>query len=185
MFSYFENLLKPFPPELPSRPPATLFEFCWHYTRGVWPWIFFTSFLVTVLAILEVMLFGFLGSIIDWLTEADKEHFLEQEGDTLILIAAVVLIALPVLSLMLSLVSHQTVMGNYPMRIRWLAHRYLLRQSFGFYQDEFAGRVATKVMQTALGVREAVMKLTDVLVYLSTQISEKAILLPDLGVTSF
>ena len=165
MFSYFENLLKPFPPELPSRPPATLFEFCWHYTRGVWPWIFFTSFLVTVLAILEVMLFGFLGNIIDWLTEADKEHFLEQEGDTLILIAAVVLIALPVLSLMLSLVSHQTVMGNYPMRIRWLAHRYLLRQSFGFYQDEFAGRVATKVMQTALGVREAVVKLTDVLVY--------------------
>ena len=83
MFSYIENLLKPFPPELPTRPPATLFEFCWHYTRGVWPWIFFTSFLVTVLAILEVVLFGFLGNLIDWLTETDKEHFLEQEGDTL------------------------------------------------------------------------------------------------------
>ena len=166
MFSYFENLLKPFPPELPSRPPATLFQFCWHYTRGVWPWIFITSFLVTVLAIFEVMLFGFLGSIIDWLTTADKEHFLEQEADTLILIAAVVLIVLPLLSFLLSLISHQTVMGNYPMRIRWLAHRYLLRQSFGFYQDEFAGRVATKVMQTALGVRETVMKLTDVLVYI-------------------
>jgi ATP-binding cassette subfamily B multidrug efflux pump len=166
MFSYFENLLKPFPPELPSRPPATLFQFCRHYTRGVWPWIFITSFLVTVLAIFEVMLFGFLGSIIDWLTTADKEHFLEQEGETLIVIAAVVLIVLPLLSFLLSLISHQTVMGNYPMRIRWLAHRYLLRQSFGFYQDEFAGRVATKVMQTALGVRETVMKLTDVLVYI-------------------
>ncbi len=153
MFSFFENLLKPFPPELPSRPPATLFQFCWHYTRGVWPWIFITSFLVTVLAIFEVMLFGFLGSIIDWLTTADKEQFLEQEGDTLILIAGVVLIVLPLLSVLLSLITHQTVMGNYPMRIRWLAHRYLLRQSFGFYQDEFAGRVATKVMQTALGVR--------------------------------
>jgi len=165
MFSYFENRLKPFPPELPSRPPATLFAFCWHYTRGVWPWIFLTSLLVTLLAVLEVMLFGFLGNIIDWLSEVDKDRFLELEGDKLILIAAVVLIALPLLSLLLSLVSHQTVMGNYPMRIRWLAHRYLLRQSFGFYQDEYAGRVATKVMQTALGVREAVMKLTDVMVY--------------------
>jgi ATP-binding cassette subfamily B multidrug efflux pump len=166
MLSYFENRLNPFPPELPTRPPATLFAFCWHYTRGVWPWIFLTSFLVTVLAILEVMLFGFLGNIIDWLGEIDKDRFLELEGDKLILISGVVLIALPLLSFLLSLVSHQTVMGNYPMRIRWLAHRYLLRQSFGFYQDEYAGRVATKVMQTALGVREAVMKLTDVMVYI-------------------
>ncbi len=165
MLSYFEKRLNPFPPELPSRPPASLFAFCWHYTRGVWPWIFLTSLIVTVLAILEVMLFGFLGNIIDWLSEVDKERFLELEGDKLIVIGAVVLIAIPLLSFLLSLVSHQTVMGNYPMRIRWLAHRYLLRQSFGFYQDEFAGRVATKVMQTALGVREAVMKLTDVLVY--------------------
>ena len=53
------------------------------------------------------------------------------------------------------------------MRIRWMAHRYLLRQSFGFYQDEFAGRIATKVMQTALGIRETVMKLADVVVYVS------------------
>ena len=165
MFAYFENLLKPFPAELPSRPPATLFAFCWHYTRGVWPWIFLISFLVAVLAVLEVMLFGFLGNIIDWLSQADRQSFLEQEGDTLILIGFVVLICMPLCGLLLSLVSHQTVMGNYPMRIRWLAHRYLLRQSFGFYQDEYAGRIATKVMQTALGVREAVVKLTDVMVY--------------------
>ena len=166
MFSYFENRLNPFPPELPSRPPASLFAFCWHYTRGVWPWIFLISLLVTLIAILEVILFGFLGNIIDWLSEIDRDQFLELEGDRLVMLAAVVLIALSLLSFLLSLVSHQTVMGNYPMRIRWLAHRYLLRQSFGFYQDEYAGRVATKVMQTALGVREAVMKLTDVMVYI-------------------
>ncbi|MEM7562876.1 MAG: ABC transporter ATP-binding protein [Pseudomonadota bacterium] len=165
MFSFFENLLKPFPPELPSRPPATLFAFCWHYTRGVWPWLCIASLLVTTLAIVEVSLFGFLGNIIDWLSEVDKDVFLEQEGDTLLLIGAVVLFAVPGLAFLFALVSNQTVMGNYPMRIRWMAHRYLLRQSFGFYQDEFAGRVATKVMQTALGVREAVMKCADVVVY--------------------
>ena len=125
------------------------------------------ALLVTVVAAIEVLLFGFLGNIIDWLTQVDKENFLQEQGQTLILIGVVVLIALPLFSLLLSLVSHQTIIGNYPMRIRWQAHRYLLRQSFGFYQDEFAGRVATKVMQTALGVREAVMKMADVLVYVS------------------
>ncbi|MDR8300597.1 ABC transporter ATP-binding protein, partial [Acinetobacter baumannii] len=57
------------------------------------------------------------------------------------------------------------ILGNYPMSIRWLAHRYLLKQSLGFYQNEFAGRIATKVMQTALAVRETATKLLDVMVY--------------------
>ena len=165
MFSYFEKLIQPFPPEPPSCPPASLWAFCWHYTRGIWPWLLVMSVLVALIAIIEVSLFGFLGNIVDWLAEADRETFLEEEGDTLIWISLLVLIALPLLSLLASLVTHQTLMGNYPMRIRWMAHQYLLRQSFGFYQDEFAGRVATKVMQSALGVRDAVMKLADVMVY--------------------
>jgi len=123
------------------------------------------SIVVTVAAAIEVLIFSFLGDVVDWLSEADKATFLEQEGDRLILFSLIILLAMPLLTLLFSLLSHQTILGNYPMRIRWQAHRYLLRQSFGFYQDEFAGRVATKVMQTALGVREAVMKLTDVMVY--------------------
>ena len=167
MFSYFEKQLNPYPPEIPENPPATLVAFCIHYTKGVWAWIFIMALLVTVVAAMEVLLFGFLGNIIDWLTQVDKENFLQEQGQTLFFIGAVVLIALPLFSLLLSLVSHQTIIGNYPMRIRWQAHRYLLRQSFGFYQDEFSGRVATKVMQTALGIREAVMKMADVMVYVS------------------
>jgi len=80
MFSYFENLLKPFPPELPDKPPANLFAFCRHYTRGVWPWIFLMSLLVATVAVIEVMLFSFLGSLNDWLAGADKDKFLQQEG---------------------------------------------------------------------------------------------------------
>jgi ATP-binding cassette subfamily B multidrug efflux pump len=165
MFAFFERLLPPFPPDVPDRPPATLIAFCRHYTRGAWRWIFLTALLVAAIASIEVLLFGFLGNVIDWLSNADKAMFLQRERNTLIVIGAVVLFALPLLSLLAGLVSHQTILGNYPMRIRWLAHRYLLRQSFGFYQDEFAGRIATKVMQTALGVREAVMKMFDVLTY--------------------
>ena len=72
---------------------------------------------------------------------------------------------LPLLVLIHSLLVHQTLLGNYPMVIRWLAHRYLLKQSLSFYSNDFAGRIATKVMQTSLAVRETVMKLLDVLVY--------------------
>ncbi len=165
MFSFFERLVEPFPPEVPSRPPATLWAFCWHYTQGIWPWLAMMSLLVACIAVVEVLLFGFLGSIVDWLATADRETFIEREGDTLVVISLVVLFVMPALSLLASLLTHQTLMPNYPMRIRWMAHQYLLRQSFGFHQNEFAGRVATKVMQTALGVREAVMKLADVMIY--------------------
>ncbi len=167
MFAFFEKLVEPFPPDPPARPPSSLWAFCWHYTRGVWPWLAVMSVLVAVVAVIEVSLFGFLGNIVDWLATADRETFLEEEGGTLLWIGLLVLIALPGLNLLASLVMHQSLMGNYPMRIRWMAHQYLLRQSFGFYQDEFAGRVATKVMQSALGVRDAVMKLADVMVYVS------------------
>lgn len=167
MFSFFEKLIEPFPPEPPARPPASLWAFCWHYTRGIWPWLAVMSVLVALIAVIEVGLFGFLGNIVDWLASADRETFLEEEGGTLVWVSLLVLVALPLLSLLAALVTHQGLMGNYPMRIRWMAHQYLLRQSFGFYQDEFAGRVATKVMQSALGVRDAVMKLADVMVYVS------------------
>ena len=79
--------------------------------------------------------------------------------------AFVVVVLLPSMAFVQSLFHQQTLMGNYPMRIRWDVHRYLLKQSMTFYQDEFAGRIATKLMQTALAVRECVIKLIDVLNY--------------------
>ena len=79
--------------------------------------------------------------------------------------AFIVLVVLPGTVWIHSLLNQQTLMGNYPMRIRWQVHRYLLKQSMTFYQDEFAGRIATKLMQTALAVRECVIKLIDVLNY--------------------
>ncbi len=88
-----------------------------------------------------------------------------------------VLIVVPLLVTLHSLIVHQTLLGNYPMSIRWMAHRYLLRQSISFYQDEFAGRIATKVMQTALSVRETVMKLLDVLVYISVYFTSMVVMI--------
>ena len=106
-------------------------------------------------------------NVVDWLSTADRSTFLERESDQLYWMGFMILLFIPGLKLLWSLVIHQTVIGNYPMIIRWQAHRYMLGQSMGFYQDEFAGRVATKVMQSALGVRETVMKILDVFAYVT------------------
>ncbi|MEL6921782.1 MAG: ABC transporter ATP-binding protein [Pseudomonadota bacterium] len=165
MLSWFEKRINPFPDERPTQPPATLGAFLWHYTKPVWPFLAFTSVLIAAISGLQVMLFAFLGSVVDWLSNADPETFLQEEANGLFWMGFVILVALPILSFIHTILMHQTLFGNYPMIMRWKAHRYMLGQSFGFYQDEFAGRVATKVMQTSLGVRETVVKLVDVFIY--------------------
>ena len=165
MFRWFEKRLDPFPPQEPVEPPKTLIAFCLHYTRGAWPYIAVTGLLITAIALAEVWMFGFLGSIVDWLSVQNRETFLQTEGWKLAGMAFVVVFLLPSMAFLQSLFHQQTLMGNYPMRIRWDVHRYLLKQSMTFYQDEFAGRIATKLMQTALAVRECVIKLIDVLNY--------------------
>jgi ATP-binding cassette subfamily B multidrug efflux pump len=166
MLSFFEKLIKPFPSEEPNQPPKGVFAFCRHYSRGIEVPLLLMAVLTASLAMLEVSLFSFMGELVEWLATKDKETFWQEESETLITMGAIVLIALPLLVFIHAAIIHQTLLGNYPMVIRWLAHRYLLKQSLGFYQDEFSGRIATKVMQTSLAVRETVIKLLDVMVYI-------------------
>jgi ATP-binding cassette subfamily B multidrug efflux pump len=165
MFSFFERLTEPFPAKHPEQPPKSILAFCRYYSQGMWPVIICVSILSACIAILEVSLFGYLGQLVDWFAERDRDTFLQEESGSLIWMGLIVLVILPSLIVIQSLLSHQALMGNFPMKIRWQAHRYLVGQSLSFFQNEFAGRVATKVMQTALSVREAVMKTLDILVY--------------------
>ncbi|MAY43622.1 MULTISPECIES: ABC transporter ATP-binding protein [unclassified Neptuniibacter] len=165
MFSFFERLIPAFPPAEPGQPPKGIYAFCRHYTKGAEGPLILMSLLTATIAILEVTLFGFMGQLVDWLSTQDRESFLNQQADTLLLMSLVPLVALPLAGLLHSLITHQTLLGNYPMSIRWLAHRYLLKQSVSFYANDFAGRISTKVMQTALSVRESVMKLLDVMMF--------------------
>jgi ATP-binding cassette, subfamily B, multidrug efflux pump len=167
MFRWFEQRLDPFPAEEPQEPPRTLVAFCLHYTKGSWPYLIPAAILMALIAMTEVWMFSFLGNIVDWLAERDRSTFLQEEGWRLAGMAFIVLVGLPLMVLAHSLLQQQTLLGNYPMRIRWQVHRYLLKQSMTFYQDEFAGRIATKLMQTALAVRECVIKMFDVANYVT------------------
>jgi ABC-type multidrug transport system, ATPase and permease components len=180
MFTFFEKLIKPFPPQDPQQPPKTLFAFCRHYTRGIEIHLLFMALLTGAVAVMEVSLFGFLGELVDKLNAHTPTSLFAESGKELIVMAVVILLALPCAVFLHSTVIHQTLLGNYPMRIRWQAHRYLLGQSLSFYQNEFAGRVATKVMQTALAVRETVMKLLDVMLYVAVYFTGMLILVASL-----
>ncbi|MBF7074061.1 ABC transporter ATP-binding protein [Glaciecola sp. MH2013] len=166
MFSFFEKLTKPFPDSAPGKPPKDFVAFCRYYSTGMWPVLISVSCISAVVAMLEVSLFGYMGQLVDWFATRDRATFLQEEMSSLIWMGAVVLVLLPALVILESALTHQSLLGNFPMRIRWQAHRYLLGQSLSFYQDEFAGRVATKVMQTALSVRETVMKIMNLAVYI-------------------
>jgi len=165
MFGWFEKRLDPFPVAEPVEPPRALLAFCWHFTRPAWPFVLLAAVLMALIAIIEVWMFGFLGHIVDWLSMQNRETFLQTEWWKLAGMALIVGVALPLLVALSSFNTYQTLFGNYPMRIRWQVHRYLLKQSMAFYQDEFAGRIATKLMQTALAVRETVIKFAEVLNY--------------------
>jgi ATP-binding cassette subfamily B multidrug efflux pump len=166
LFSWFERRLDPYPPAEPAQPPRGIVAFCLHYSRGAKKWLVLMACLSAVIAVSEVSLFGFLGSLVDWLGNTDRATFLSTEGWKLLAMACFLLVLLALVTLN-SQVIHQTLLGNLPQRIRWMSHRYLLRQSMSYFQDEFAGRVAAKLMQTSLAVREVVMKLLDVVVFVS------------------
>ena len=165
MFGFFERRINPFPEQLPQQPPRGIFQFCRYYTRGIEPWLLLMAFLTAVTAISEAMLFAILGQVVDWLATSNPDTFFADSWQTLAAMTLFILVLIPLASALHSMVVHQTLMGNFPMIVRWMGHRYLLSQSYSFFQNEFSGRIATKVMQTALAVRDTVMKLLDVILF--------------------
>ncbi len=165
MFRFFENLVDPYPAREPQAPPRRLLPFVLYYSRPVLPWLAAVALLTALLSATEIYFFDWIGRFVDWAAQDAREGFLERHGRELLWFGVLALLAYPSGVLLQALIVHQTLLGNYPMIARWLAHRYLLRQSLSFFQDEFAGRVSQKVMQTALAIRETVLKLLDAFVY--------------------
>ena len=165
MFKFFENLTQPYPPEEPTQPPGTLFAFVWHYCSGLKRYLGLMAITSATYAFLEVLVYGFMGQLVDWLTGLSRESFINDQKDTLWLYGILLLVIMPLVIAANNLLRHQILMGNLPMRMRWQAHRYLLKQSMSFYQDDYAGRIAAKVMQGALAVRDTAIKACDTFVY--------------------
>lgn len=165
MFKFFENLVQPFEDTSLDVPPKGFWAFCWFYSKPVWPLLLAVGIIGAFIAVFQVMVFTFLGDIVNWLADANPETFWTDNWQHLLWISIVILVILPIFETAWELLFHQGILGTYPMSVRWRVHRYLLRQSIGFYQNDFAGRIANKMMQTALAVREVVTRIVDILVY--------------------
>ncbi|MET0653147.1 MAG: ABC transporter transmembrane domain-containing protein, partial [Hyphomicrobiaceae bacterium] len=150
MFRWFETRIEAFPAESPVRPPETLLAFYIHFIRPIWP--AFAMLLVAGFAgaVIEVALMAFVGNLVDLMKSAQSpQDFISEHGSMLLWMALVAVVARPVVSTAHDLIKNQTIAGPVTTRVRWLTHRYVLRQSLGFFQNDFAGRVANKVMQAA------------------------------------
>ena len=164
MFQRFERLVQPYPEAPIAPPPKAFFAFLWECSRGVRPWILLVTLFTACIGAFEALLFSMMAHVVDVLAKVPPAELFKQEGRTLAVLA-VVLVASIGLVVLQALYKYQGIYSNFPMRLRWNFHRLMLEQSMGFYQDEFAGRIATKVMQTALAVRDTWLIFADILVY--------------------
>ena len=176
IFTWFEKYRTPFPPSPPGQPPDTLGGFIVHYAKPFTSLIIVAAALSATIALIEVFLFSFVGNLVDWLSASEPGSFWQAHQGEIVMAGLLVLIVLPLLKFIYETILHQGILGNFAMRTRWQTHRYLLRQSLEFFQDDFAGRVAAKMMQTSLGVRDTVVKITEVLIYVAIYFTGAVIL---------
>ena len=163
MFKFFESRLPAYPPAEPHLPPKDFMAFVWDGTRGLRGYVAAMAALSAAIAVFEALLFAVLGRVIDWLsTVAPAALWAERKG-SIVAVVALLLGSLLLVSVQTS-IKHQVLAINFPLRLRWNFHRLMLGQSMAFYADEFAGRITTKIMQTALAVRDMIFTTTDVVI---------------------
>jgi len=164
LFRFFERLVHPFPAAEPTQPPKSFLAFLWAGTQGLRIYLLGMTLLSAGIGAFEAWLFSMMGRIVDWLAKVAPSQLWEQERNSLFWLIVVLVASIAMVGLQTA-IKHLSLGGNFPMLLRWNYHRLMLSQSMSFYQDEFAGRVAAKVMQTALAVRDAWFIVGDLAVF--------------------
>ena len=162
IFSWFESRIDPYPEAAPKTPEKGLWRFVWSNIEGLRKWIAVLAVFTAGIGIMEALLFQFMGKVVDWLGKYTPATLFDEKGWALAAMAEM-MVFFALWTFLASNVRLQTLQGVFPMRLRWNFHRLMLGQSLGFYQDEFAGRVSAKVMQTALALRDVVMTVADMI----------------------
>nr|WP_303831055.1 ABC transporter ATP-binding protein [Asticcacaulis taihuensis] len=165
LYSRFERMIDPFGPHEDGPPPDKLLPFFWQFLKQAWPLflaILIAGFLYTIT---EVAVFRFMADIVDYLTHTKPAELWRAHGHDFIRMAVIIGIAWPLIGFIHSLFLRQAITSNFPNLIRWQSHRHVVRQSIGFFTNDYAGRVASKVVETASAVRNTLTTLCDTLLY--------------------
>ncbi|WP_165667092.1 ABC transporter ATP-binding protein [Metapseudomonas otitidis] len=163
MFRRFERLIDVFRPVPDDTPPRSVLRFYLHYLRQVWP--VFAALLVVglIVALIEVAMFSFLGRIVDLAQSTPAGELFSAHGHELLWMAVVTLLLRPLFNALHDLLVNQSINPSLTNLIRWQNHRYVLKQSLGFFQNDFAGRIAQRIMQTSNSLRDSAVQAVDAL----------------------
>ena len=134
MLGFFEKRIPPYPADEPQLPPTGFVAFLWSCTRGMRGWIVLMTITSALLAIYEAFLFGVMSRVVNWLSTTPMAEFWQVQRGSLLGIAAILLGSIVLLALH-TMVMHQVLAINFPMRMRWVFHRLMLGQSMSFYAD--------------------------------------------------
>src|SRR2546429_222698 len=159
MFSLFERLLKPTDPPEQAEPAPGFVAFFWHFARqakGLFAALFAAGLVV---ALLDSTIPVFMGRIVTLITASPPDELFAKFWPHLLAMALVLLIARPLALTAQNLIANQAISANVSNRIRWQNHWYVVRQSWTFFQNDFAGRIANRVMQTGPAIRETLVAL--------------------------
>jgi ATP-binding cassette, subfamily B, multidrug efflux pump len=164
IFDWCEKHIDPFRGRGDVQPPAELGAFYWHFVRQTWPGFAALLFMGFIGAVIEASLFAFVGSLVDMMrTHETPETFIADHWPVLAMMALIAAVVRPLVSYLHDLIKHQMIGGSFTTLVRWQSHAYVLRQSYSFFSNDFAGRVANKVMQSGQAVRESVVQAIDAL----------------------
>lgn len=167
LFRFFERLLEPTALPTGSEPPPRLSAFYWHYARqakGLVALLFLAGFIV---AVLDATIPVFIGRVVSLVAANDPRTMLQEYGWQLVAMGLVLLIGRPCALLFQNLVTNQAIVPGLTNLIRWQSHWHVVRQSWTFFQNDFAGRIANRVMQTGPALRESVVAATNAVWYIT------------------
>ncbi|MCG6903577.1 MAG: ABC transporter ATP-binding protein/permease [Rhodobacter sp.] len=178
MFRFFENLVDPYVPYAQTdTPPKTLFAFLWDYSQPFKRLFLYAAIMSMVVASVEVGLIYYMGRIVDVLGSGGPEMVWQTYGAELILAAVFILFLRPVLQLVDVALLNNAILPNFGTLIRWRAHAHVLRQSVGWFENDFAGRIANRIVQTPPAAGEAVFQVFDAITFSIAYIVGAAVLL--------
>ena len=157
MIRFFEKLINPTATPENPEPPARLIPFYWHYAKQA-KGLFILLFVIELfVALLDTAVPWFIGKVVTLVSKVEPDRFLADTWPWLAAMAFVMLVARPAIVFARYMVTNQALAGPFSNLIRWQSHWHVVRQSWAFFQNDFAGRISNRVMQTGPAVRESLV----------------------------
>jgi len=168
MFRWFERQIDPFAPfDESETPPGTVGRFAWHYLRPVRHWFILLFVVSLIVGLFEASLYILIGWLVDLLAQSSPDRIWAEHGTALLLAGGTILLVRPILHLLHGLVSNQLIVPQTTNMIRWRTHVYTLGHAVGYFQADFAGRLANRIMQGGGAIRSIAVTVLDTLLYVA------------------